>query len=78
MSIGGSIFVIAIGAILRFAVTKQVAGVDLRTVGLILMIAGGAALVIALTMLALANRDRDPGPGTPPGPQPPAGPPTRY
>jgi hypothetical protein len=54
-----------------------VAGVDLRTVGLILMIAGGVALVIALTLLALANRDRDPG--APPGPQPPAGPPTsRY
>lgn len=78
MSIGGSIFIIAVGAILRFAVTADVAGVDLRTVGLILMIAGGVALVIALTLLALANRDR-PGPGAPSGPQPPAGPPTsRY
>lgn len=77
MSIGGSIFIIAVGAILRFAVTAQVAGVDLRTVGLILMIAGGAALVISLALLALANRDRDPGPGAPP--PPPAGPPTsRY
>lgn len=76
MSIGGSIFIIAVGAILRFAVTAQVAGVDIRTVGLILMIAGGAALVISLALLALANRDRDPGAGAPP---PPAGPPTsRY
>ncbi len=73
MSIGGSIFIIAVGAILRFAVTAEVAGVDLRTVGLILMIAGGVALVIALALLALANRNRDPGA------PPPAGPPTtRY
>jgi hypothetical protein len=73
MSIGGSIFVIAIGAILRFAVTAHVADVDIRTVGLILMIAGGAALLISLLLLALANRDRDPGA------PPPAGPPTsRY
>ncbi len=77
MSIGGSIFIIAVGAILRFAVTAEVAGVDIRTVGLILMIAGGVALVIALALLALAARDRDPGAG--PGAPPPAGPPTtRY
>jgi len=75
MSIGGSIFIIAVGAILRFAVTAHVAGVDIRTVGLILMIAGGAALVISLALLALASRDRDPGAPPPP----PAGPPvSRY
>lgn len=71
---------IAVGAILRFAVTANVAGVDLRTVGLILMIAGGIALVIALALLVMANnaRNRGGGPGGRP-PQPPAGPPTaRY
>lgn len=65
MSIGGSIFLIAIGAILRFAVTAQVAGVDIQTVGLILMIAGGLALVIALFLLTQSS-GRTPRPPDPP------------
>lgn len=68
MSIGGSIFLIAVGAILKYAVTAQVAGVDIQTVGLILMVAGGLALVISLAMLVMANRDRGAGPGGPPPP----------
>lgn len=71
MSIGGSIFLIAVGAILKYAVTAQVAGVDIQTVGLILMVAGALALVISLAMLVMANRDRGAGPGGPP--PPPAG-----
>ena len=38
MSIGFSLFLIAVGAILRYAVTWEPSGVDLETVGLILMI----------------------------------------
>ena len=38
MGIGTSIFLIAVGAILNFATTWQVQGVDLKTVGAILMI----------------------------------------
>jgi hypothetical protein len=48
MYIGASIFLIALGAILAFAVTASVAGVDIHTVGVILMAAGGIALVVSL------------------------------
>lgn len=47
MSIGASIFIIAVGAILRYATNITVQGVDFDTVGLILMIAGGAGLVLS-------------------------------
>ena len=40
MTIGTSIFVIALGAILRYAVNDSIEGIDLQIVGLILMIAG--------------------------------------
>jgi hypothetical protein len=48
MTIGGSILLIAIGAILRFAIDVTVRGVDLQVIGLILMIAGAVGLVLAL------------------------------
>jgi hypothetical protein len=46
MTIGGSIFLIAVGAILYFATNLHVAHVNIDTVGLILMIAGAAGLVL--------------------------------
>ena len=62
MSIGASQFLIAVGAILYFAVTAELAGIDIATVGLILMIIGVLGLVITLFMLGRARRDgRDPG-----------------
>jgi hypothetical protein len=48
MYIGSSIFLIAVGAILAFAVTATVAGVDIQTAGVILMVVGGLGLVISL------------------------------
>jgi hypothetical protein len=51
MTTGGSIFLIAVGAILRYAVTTTVSGVSIQTVGLILMIAGIAGLVLSLLYL---------------------------
>ncbi len=45
---GTSIFLIAVGAILRYAVTATVSGVSLTTVGLILMIVGILGLVLSL------------------------------
>ena len=45
---GTSIFLIAVGAILRYAVTVTVSGVSLTTVGLILMIVGILGLVLSL------------------------------
>ena len=54
MGIGFSIFLLAVGAILKFAVHATVAGVDIRVVGVILMVAGAIGLI--LTMFVLAPR----------------------
>jgi hypothetical protein len=51
MASGISIFFIAVGAILYFAVSKTVSGLSLDAVGVILMILGGLGLVISLVML---------------------------
>jgi heme/copper-type cytochrome/quinol oxidase subunit 2 len=50
-TIGTSLFLIAAGAILRYAVTATVEGVSLTTVGLILMIVGIAGLVLGVLFL---------------------------
>jgi hypothetical protein len=57
MTLGGSIFLIAVGAILRYAVTDSLSGVSLATIGLILMIAGIVGLVIGLFMYTTARRN---------------------
>jgi hypothetical protein len=57
MSIGSSIFLIAVGAILRYAVTATVSGISIQTVGLILMLAGILGLGLSLLYL-LAWRPR--------------------
>jgi hypothetical protein len=57
MTVGGSIFLVAVGAILRYAVTDSISGVELATIGLILMIAGIVGLVIGLFMYAGSRRD---------------------
>lgn len=51
MGIGVSIFLIALGAILAFAVNVSSGGIDLNTIGVILMIVGVVGL--AVTMLIL-------------------------
>ena len=48
MGIGVSIFLIAIGAILTFAVHASLSGVSIQTVGIILMIAGALGLIVTL------------------------------
>lgn len=50
MSIGAAVFITAIGAILRYAVSDNIEGIDLQTVGLILMIAGIVGLFISLAV----------------------------
>jgi hypothetical protein len=65
MTVGGSIFLIAVGAILRYAVTVTVSGISLHTVGLILMIAGIIGLVVGLFMYASARRTTYGGPHYP-------------
>jgi Flp pilus assembly protein protease CpaA len=56
MTIGGSIFLIAVGAILAFAVTASVAGIEIQTVGVILMVAGAIGLVIGLFLITSERR----------------------
>lgn len=62
MSVGTSIFLIAIGAILRFAVRVHTNGFSLDTIGVILMIAGGLGLVLSFLWL-MAWRNRGTGRG---------------
>ncbi len=55
MTYAGAIFLIATGAILRYALNAHVKGVEIDTVGLILMIAGVVGLVLALFQDLLWN-----------------------
>lgn len=57
MGIGTSLVLIAAGAILRWAVSDTVSGVDLQMVGLIVFIVGIVGLIISLLFLANARRD---------------------
>jgi hypothetical protein len=61
MYIGTSIFLIALGAILRWAVNGTVSGIDIQTAGLILLIVGVLGLVLSLLMMTLwTDRRRRP------------------
>ena len=48
MGIGLSLVLIAAGAILKWAVTASTSGINLNTVGVVLMIVGAAGLVLSL------------------------------
>jgi len=63
MTVGASLFLTAVGAILYFAVTATLVGIDIQTVGLILMIVGVIGLVLGLF---LAWRRDDAIAGRPP------------
>ncbi len=56
MGIGVSIFLIAVGAILTFAVEATVSGVSIQTIGVILMIAGALGLIVALMIFGPRRR----------------------
>jgi Domain of unknown function (DUF6458) len=58
MTIGTSLFLIAVGAILRYAVDATVEGIEIATAGLILIIIGVIGLAIGLFILA-SDRRRD-------------------
>lgn len=58
MTIGTSLLLIAAGAILRYAVTATASGVDLRVVGLVLMIVGIVGLVLSLLWMGVWSRSR--------------------
>ncbi|MCA2212829.1 DUF6458 family protein [Jidongwangia harbinensis] len=48
MGIGGSIFLLALGAILAFAVNAQISGLDINVVGWVLMAAGLVGLILTV------------------------------
>ena len=67
MTIGTSLFVIAVGAILRYAVKDTWAAVDIPTVGLILMVVGAIGFVIGFYYTFIR---REPIPAGEPQPPP--------
>ena len=56
MGIGASIFLLAIGAILTFAVEVEANGFSINTVGVILMVCGAVGLVLTLLVFGRADR----------------------
>jgi hypothetical protein len=58
MTIGGSLFLIAVGAILRYATNLNVKGIEIDTVGLILMIVGIVGFVIGVIYEITVARER--------------------
>jgi hypothetical protein len=62
VTIATAIFLIAVGAILRYAINLESDVIDIQTVGLILMIAGGAGLALSLLYELVRqgdSKDRD-------------------
>ena len=62
---GLGIVLAVIGAILYFAVDASISGLEISTVGVILMVAGGIALLVGLLQMAQSNRGGSPGGGDP-------------
>ena len=56
MELGTSLFLIAVGAILTFAINADISGIEISTVGIILMIIGVLGLLISLLYLAPRRR----------------------
>jgi nitrogen fixation-related uncharacterized protein len=76
MTIGAAIVLIAVGAVLKWAVTAHVSGFDIQTAGTIIFIVGLLGLVLAIMYEFWWSRDTRPytdetgvrrrGPGPPP------------
>jgi len=58
MRIGLSIFLIAVGAILRFALETSVEGINLGMTGVILMVVGAIGLVVSMVLWSSASPSR--------------------
>ena len=65
--IGFGIFLVAVGAILRYAVTAELAGIDIGTVGVILMVAGAVLFLLSLFFVIWGRQQAASG-GPPPPP----------
>jgi hypothetical protein len=67
MTIGAGIFLVAVGAILKFATNIHIEGISVDTIGVILMIAGAVGLVLGIFQEFIWSRRRR----VPPGEGPP-------
>lgn len=56
MALGTSLLLIAIGAVLRFAISVSTHGFNLHTIGTILIVVGAIGLVISLLWMMMASR----------------------
>ena len=56
MTIGASIFLIAVGAALKFAIADSIDGIDLGVIGIIMMVAGAVGLIAGMIMQTNARR----------------------
>jgi hypothetical protein len=80
MALGTSLLLIAVGAVLRFAVSVSTSGFSIHTVGVILMIVGAVGLLLSLLWMTMwSDRERrrgyvDRGGYVDPGAPPPAEP----
>ena len=64
MAFGTALFLLAAGAVLRWAITTTVSGVDLKVIGVILMVIGAIGFLVALFwMLTTAQRMKETGRG---------------
>jgi hypothetical protein len=56
MTLGTSLLLIAVGAILRFAVNVTTSGFNIHTIGVILMIVGVVGLILSLLYMTMWDR----------------------
>lgn len=62
MTIGSSLFLIAVGGILKYAVTATVAGFSIQNAGVILIVAGVVGLIVGLLFVVRARGAQVPPP----------------
>jgi sulfite exporter TauE/SafE len=58
MGIGTSLFLVAVGAILRFAVSVSAKGFNVHSIGVILMVVGIVGLLISLLWMTVWSERR--------------------
>ncbi len=54
---GGSLFFIALGAILAFAVSVETEGFNINTIGIILMVVGGLGAILTLVAMNTTKKE---------------------
>jgi hypothetical protein len=55
---GGSLFLIAVGAILAFAVSVEAEGFNLNTIGIILMVVGALGAILTLVAMNITKKEQ--------------------